>query len=144
RDVDIVINGSAQQLRSLMVTLQNLDYYADHQQAQAALSQRSQFNVIDNEMNWKVDFIFMEDTEYGRTAFSRREKISYGGRTVWVISAEDGIIAKLRWAQMGGSERQLQDVAGIVSMQRKSLDFEYLEKWLEFFRLHDFWEKAKT
>ena len=98
-----------------------------------ALANRSQFNVIDFATNWKVDFIIAEDTEYGRTAMKRRRLIEIAGKAMYISSAEDVIIAKLRWAKLSGSERQLRDVANIVGAQGKNLDMNYIERWvLEF------------
>jgi hypothetical protein len=76
------------------------DYYADEQQALEALIRRSPFNVIDHVTGWKVDFIIAEDSEYGRTALERRKPIDMAGNAVYVASAEDVFLAKLRWAKI--------------------------------------------
>ncbi|HVI10662.1 MAG TPA: hypothetical protein VND65_20400, partial [Candidatus Binatia bacterium] len=72
RDLDIVIAPTRSQLRALIAEFPSSQYYADEQQAMDALSSRSQFNVIDHETGWKVDFIIAEDSEYGRLAMTRR------------------------------------------------------------------------
>ena len=56
---------------------------------------------------------------------------------------EDVLIAKLEWAKIGDSERQLVDAAGIVKMQRETLDIAYIEKWVELLDLQRQWHAAR-
>lgn len=143
RDLDIVINPTRGQLSALVQQFASPDYYADEQQALRALKNRSQFNVIDQSTGWKVDFIIAEDSEYGRTAFARRKSLDIAGIAVRVAAAEDVIISKLRWAKLGGSERQLEDVGGIVSIQAGKLDLEYIERWVRELGLAEQWKRAR-
>jgi hypothetical protein len=122
RDVDIVIAPTRRQLETLIKEFPESQYDAYEAQAFEALAHRSQFNVIDSSTGWKVDFIVTEDSYYGRTALSRRQQIDIAGALVYVASAEDVLVAKLRWAKFGLSERQLQDAAGIVTTQGSNLD----------------------
>ena len=139
RDLDIVIAPTREQLLTLMREFPSSDYYADEQQALEALMRRSQFNIIDHATGWKVDFIIAEDSEYSRVALTRRKAIDMAGSAVYVASAEDVLIAKLRWARMGGSERQMQDAAGIVSTQAENLDVAYVENWVRKLSLEEQW-----
>jgi len=143
RDLDIVIAPTRTQLLALIQQFPSSHYYADEQQALQALANRSQFNVIDHFSGWKIDFIIADDSEYGRIAFTRRKVIDIAGNAVHVASAEDVLIAKLRWVKLGGSERQLQDAAGIISTQRSSLDFAYIERWVHELRLEEQWEALR-
>ena len=142
RDVDIVISPTRAQLVALIQEFPSSQYYADEQQGLEALTRRGQFNIIDYAAGWKVDFIIAEDSEYGRTALQRRKAINVAGSTVYVASAEDVLIAKLRWAKMSGSERQLQDAAGIVSTQAENLDIPYVSDWVQKLSLEEQWSAA--
>lgn len=53
------------------------------------------------------------------------------------------MIAKLEWAKLGESERQIEDVAGIIRTQGSDLDFEYLERWIAGLALDHEWLRAK-
>ena len=57
-------------------------------------------------------------------------------------SAEDVVIAKLEWAKLGASTRQLEDVAGIVRMQAEQLDRAYVERWVAVLGLSAQWSEA--
>jgi hypothetical protein len=128
---------------ALIQQLPGSHYYADEQQALQALANRSQFNVIDFATGWKVDFIIGEDSNYSRTAMMRRKLIAIAGSAVYVASAEDVLIAKLRWAKLSGSDRQLQDAAGIVITQTANLDVAYVESWVREFGLNEQWETVR-
>lgn len=60
-----------------------------------------------------------------------------------VISAEDTILAKLRWYRAGGevSDRQWRDIAGIVAASDGHLDHAYLERWARQLGLLDLYER---
>ena len=130
QDLDIVIAPTAEQLRALIREFPSNRYYADEEQALAALANRSQFNIIDFATGWKTDFILAKDSEYARVALSRRVPITIGGVPVYVAAAEDVILAKLQWAQLTNSERQLEDAASIVRTQGDKLDFDYIKGWV--------------
>jgi len=144
RDLDIVIAPTREQLQALIREFPSSDYYADEQQALQALIQRSQFNIIDHVTGWKVDFIIAEDSEYGSTALARRKAIDMARNAVYVASAEDVLIAKLRWAKISGSQRQLQDAAGIVSTQADNLDVAYVESWVRKLSLVQQWDVVRA
>lgn len=139
RDLDIVIAPSRVQLLALIREFPSDRYYADEQQALHALANRSQFNVIDYATGWKTDFIIAQDSEYGGLALGRRMCIDIAGTEVYVAAPEDVILAKLQWAKQGGSDRQLQDVAGIVTTQGDKLDFSYIEHWVDQLHLEEQW-----
>jgi hypothetical protein len=143
RDVDIVIAPTREQLLALLREFPPSHYYADEQQAMEALARRSQFNVIDRTSGWKIDFIMAEDSDYGKTALARRKPVDVAGNSVNVASAEDVVIAKLRWARLGGSDRQLQDVAGILSAQGSQLDAAYVERWVRAYGLEEQWREVR-
>lgn len=141
QDLDIAIAPTQPQLVMLIREFPSDRYYADEQQALAALAHRSQFNVIDFATSWKTDFIIAKDSEYARTAMSRRVLIDIGGTRVYVASPEDVILAKLQWAKLTSSERQLQDAAGIIRVQGGKLDAAYIERWADQLGVHEEWEK---
>ena len=57
-------------------------------------------------------------------------------------TAEDTIIAKLEWAKVGSSERQLRDVAGILRVRAAQLETSYIERWVEELKLREQWNAA--
>jgi hypothetical protein len=64
--------------------------------------------------------------------------------SVYVASAEDTILAKLRWYRAGNesSTNQWNDVLGILGIMRDGLDVAYLRLWAERLRVDDLLERA--
>jgi hypothetical protein len=60
-----------------------------------------------------------------------------------VASPEDIIIAKLEWAKLGHSQRQIEDAAAVLRVQSETLDKTYLEKWISELQLNDQWDLAR-
>jgi hypothetical protein len=144
QDIDLVVEPSQEALEALLKLLPEDQYYCDQETARRALRSRSMFNVIDMATIWKVDVIFQKADGHAQQAFSRRVKGQVGDTKLYVESAEDTIISKLRWAKRGGgSERQLRDVAGILSVAGETLDLPYLEKWVDALGLRELWFAAK-
>ena len=84
-----------------------------------------------------------EDSEYGQAAFARRQLIDIAGTAVYVVSPEDVVIAKLNWAKRGGSDRQIDDAAGIVKAQGCDLDLAYVERWVTDLALEKEWNALR-
>jgi hypothetical protein len=120
QDIDIVIGPSHPQLMSLLRHLPETSYYVSQEAALDALARRGQFNVIDFATGWKVDFIIVKAREFSREELRRRRVIDFDGVPLYVASAEDVLIAKLEWAKLGASARQLEDAAGTSACRLSS------------------------
>jgi hypothetical protein len=140
-DVDIVIDPAPETLDRLVAALAGEGYYVDAEAARRALASRRQFNVIDPATAFKVDLILRKDRAFSREEFSRRVRHDIAGLSVPLATAEDTVLAKLEWARRaGGSERQLQDVAGILDVSGPQLDRAYIEKWASALEVLDLWQ----
>lgn len=47
----------------------------------------------------------------------------------WFASAEDLILKKLVFFQMGGSDKHLRDISGVMLVQAEKIDHAYLDEW---------------
>jgi len=82
----------------------------------------SMFNVIDLRTGWKIDLIIRKSRAFSREEFGRRQRLSLQGISFSVASAEDVILSKLEWSKLSQSQRQIEDAAGILKIQRSSLN----------------------
>ncbi len=129
-DIDVVIDPTAAQLRAVVRALADTGVYVSLEAAEEALEQRSMFNVIDTNSGWKVDLIVRKTRAFSETEFARRQEAEYEECPLWVATVEDIIIAKLEWAKLGASARQLEDVAALLRVHAGQLDSTYLEHWI--------------
>lgn len=142
-DLDIVIAPNSKQLRELVQFVKRFGYFAQIESAEDALRVRDQFNIIDFPNAWKVDLIIRKERDFSVTEFERREEIQVGDLRFVIARPEDVLIAKLEWAKISPSERQMQDAAGILIVQGGQLDVEYVERWIAALDLHDQWKAAR-
>ena len=143
-DLDIVIDPSKEGLQELLRRLPPDRFYVDPDVAHEALRRRTMFNVIDMNTGWKVDLIIRKARPFSVEELSRRTSATIRGVAVQAATAEDTIIAKLEWSKAGGSDRQLQDVAGILRVRREALDLAYIERWVDELELREQWDRARS
>jgi hypothetical protein len=140
QDIDLIVAPTRSQLEALLKLLPDTDYYVSSDAAFDALARRGQFNVIDFATGWKV----VKDRDFSRAEFERRRLQDLDGLLFPVASPEDVLIAKLEWAKLGQSERQIEDAAGIVRLQGPLLDAPYVERWVQELGLAAEWTRARA
>ena len=143
QDLDFVIAATASQLRQLTTSLPKAEYYVDSDTALKALASESQFNVIDLETGWKVDLICRRSRPFSQTEFERRQTVNWEGLDLAVATTEDLLLAKLEWAKLGDSLRQLEDVTALLKLHGQQLDLAYLEHWVDELGLDTQWNEAQ-
>lgn len=141
RDADIVIDPSPESIEPLVQGLLAAGFYVDADVAREAMTARSQFNAIGPDAA-KVDFIIRRDRPFSVEEFRRRQTADLLGTPGFIASAEDVILAKLEWAKATGSDRQLDDVAGILAVTDE-LDLAYLERWAVALGVADAWREIR-
>jgi len=65
--------------------------------ASEAVRRRTQFNLIDLRGGGKIDLLPLKRREFSEQEFSRRCRVEALGRTLYVATPEDVILAKLEW-----------------------------------------------
>ncbi|GMU59776.1 MAG: hypothetical protein AMXMBFR34_15390 [Myxococcaceae bacterium] len=122
-------------------------FTVDVEEFESAVRNERSFNLIDEIELAKVDVFCVRAVDYQAEALGRtvRLELEPGDpfSQVAVASAEDTIVSKLRWYRLGGevSDRQWNDVAGIVTAQRGRLDLAYLRRWAERLGVADLLER---
>ncbi|MGB9474562.1 MAG: hypothetical protein WCE87_05770 [Candidatus Udaeobacter sp.] len=125
RDIDVVVAISPNDV-DRVVALFRPDYYVSEENIRESLAHESIFNLIHEESVIKVDCIIHKSSEYRKTEFQRRRKISIRDFTTFIVSKEDLIISKLVWAKDSRSEIQLGDVRNLLGT---GYDAQYLTRW---------------
>lgn len=143
QDVDIVVALPRNRLGDLLAALPQEQYYVSDTAAEEAVRRQSQFNIIDMATGWKADLVIQKQRPFSIEELGRRRRHTVLGVELYVASAEDTIISKLEWARSGLSERHLRDIAGIVQARRRSLDIEYVERWVAALGLAAEWARAR-
>ena len=124
------------------------EFYADAGMIREARQFERSFNLIHLASSYKFDIFPLSSDPFQQSQFARREirDIALGAETLAmpVATAEDTLLMKLAWYRSGGevSERQWNDVRGIVAVQQQRLDREYLRQWAVYLKVADLVEAA--
>jgi hypothetical protein len=145
QDVDVIVDISLTQVHSLFQLLQS-EYYLDEQALDDSVRRRYPYSVLHLKTMMKVDLIPLK-----RRAFTQEEArraqpqvLEMGTPPLKVATAEDALLTKLEWFEMGGrsSSRQWNDILGIIRQQGTALDLSYLRQWADSLSVRVLLEQA--
>lgn len=144
QDGDLVADLRPEHVQPLVEAL-SARFYIDSERMADAIRREASFNVIHLGTMTKVDIFILRSTLPSPLEMERRHRFPVSADTILYISSpEDIILEKLRWFRKGGgvSDRQWDDVLGVLKVQRGILDLDYLNRWASELDLGDLLEKA--
>ena len=144
-DSDLVADLQPQHIQPFSAALSR-DFYVEPERIADAIRRRASFNIVHHRTGLKVDIFIFKNDSHSRQEMARRQMIAPlpDMGEVPMATAEDIILQKLRWYELGNhvSDRQWNDVLGVLKVQRKRLDFEYLKEWAAHLEVEDLLQKA--
>jgi hypothetical protein len=145
-DVDIVANIRLEHTSGVTELLKE-EFYVDDEMINDAIKEESAFNLIHFETMFKIDVFILKKRPFDQQSFVRRVQKSVSEDSslkLFFATPEDIILNKLEWFKKGGgvSERQWQDVLGILKVQSTALDMAYLRKWAKELTIVELLNKA--
>ena len=143
QDIDLVVEVPPERLPRLTDLISSAGYYVSLAAAKEASAQEGQFNAIDPESGWKVDFIIRKSRPFSRSEFERRVRTTALGLELTMVTKEDLVVAKLEWAKKGESEVQVRDVRAILGAAGPEFDWDYVAHWVSELDLGDQWEPLR-
>lgn len=134
-DVDIVAEIANHHVVELVKALEST-FYIDGEMIRKAIQYQQSFNLIHLATMFKVDVFILKPDAISKEEMTRRQQYQISENpqdTLFIMSAEDIIIQKLFWYQLGGeiSDQQWKDVLGVLQVQYNKLDYPYLEHMAE-------------
>jgi hypothetical protein len=144
QDIDLVVEVSPEQLSHLTELISSTGIYVSLAAAKEAFAQEGQFNAIDPQSGWKVDFIIRKNRAFSRSEFERRVHTTALGLDLAMVTKEDLVVAKLEWAKKGESELQIRDVRAILGSAGPEFDWDYVDRWVSELGLGEQWEPLRS
>ena len=145
-DVDIIAEIKPEQASDISENLRE-EFYVDSETILNAIQKQSSFNLIHLETLFKVDIFPLKNHPFDRQAFQRRLRKAISEDTsqqLFFATPEDIVLHKLAWYKAGVevSDRQWNDVQGVLKVQGDQLDMAYLNHWAKELSVSELLEKA--
>jgi hypothetical protein len=80
-----------------------------------------------------IELFRLSQDAHDQQRFQRRQRVEIAGHEVFLATAEDVIVTKLRWYR----GKDLDDIRGVISVQGAKLDWAYIRHWCN---QHGTWE----
>lgn len=131
QDVDIIVRLGAAVAERIASALGS-EFYLSEVALREALSRGGSTNLIHLASNFKIDLILSGESEFERSEFERKIRLTVGSQSFYFCSPEDIILAKLDWHKKSGGvlERQLRDIQTVLMVQ-SSVNVDYLRRWAD-------------
>lgn len=143
QDADLVADLRAEHVARFVERLSGR-FYVDNERVHDAIRRRASFNLIHLASLFKIDVFVLKDEPLAHEELRRRQRIELPGGPLDIASPEDTILQKLLWYRLGSevSERQWQDVLGVLKVKRGRLDLDYLRQWARRVGIEDLLDAA--
>jgi hypothetical protein len=133
QDADLLANLRIVHVQPFVAAV-SPSFYVDVERVLHAVQLRSSFNLVHLKTALKVDIFVLKPDPMSLQEMARRQILAVPGEpgtVLQVATAEDTVLQKLLWYQIGNclSERQWNDALGVLKVQRKRLDLDYLKEW---------------
>lgn len=127
-DIDIVIELVLEKVPKLIKNLFSIskNIYIDEEMIKEAVKEKMEFNIIDPETSFKVDFWPAKDG-FEKLKIRRGIPKKIDRQKVNFISPEDLILSKLEWYKKSPSEKQLEDIKSVLEISKVNLS--YIKNW---------------
>ncbi len=146
QDGDLLADLRAEHVPSFLAAVAEL-FYVSPERVLQAVQRRSSFNIVHLKTAIKVDIFVLSTDPLSLQEMARRQVLPFPGEpgtTLHVASAEDTILQKLLWYEKGNrvSDRQWNDILGVLKVQGSRLDFDYLKEWADRIGVDDLLRRA--
>ena len=142
QDADLVMKVDAASVSSLAKQLPE-PLRLDPQMSFETVTGTNRFVVNAKRSHYKVELFLLSDDPHDRERFRRRVRGEAFGQSVWLPTPEDVIISKLRWSKHGKRSKDVEDIKGVLLVQRGKLDDAYLNRWCEVHETRDLLESIR-
>jgi len=128
KDADFVVQLTGQSLEALAQRL-GPAFKLDRQMGFETITGRSCYRIAHAGGDFLIELFELTDDPHNQERFARRRTSVFAGVRVFVPTAEDVIVQKLRWYQRGQRLKDLLDVQSVIDVQAGNLDMAYLRHW---------------
>jgi hypothetical protein len=130
KDLDLVVELGGQSVRTLLERL-GPQFRLDPQMSFESVTMTFRHVVEVVGSPFKIELFHLSDDPHDQERFRRRQRATFGGRAVFVQTAEDVIVTKLHWALRSSRGKDREDVRDVIAVQGDAIDWAYVNSWCD-------------
>lgn len=128
KDADLVIELGGKSLLSLNDHFPESLHLDPQLRFESATGTTRNVITVDDSA-FSIELFRLSEDAHDQERFRRRVKAHVEGRDVWIPTAEDVVITKLRWAERLGRGKDIDDIRGVLALRQDRLDWKYIYHW---------------
>ena len=136
KDADFVVQLAPEKRHAVFQALPD-DFAVDSQALFETVTGHTRQIVRVPSIPFEIELFDLSTDAFDQSRFARRVRTTMSGRTVWLPTAEDVIVQKLRWAKLANRLKDFLDAHGVVKIRADLLDWEYIERWCDRLAIRD-------
>lgn len=141
-DIDVVVDLDEATCETFCDGFPAEEFYLNRDTVQQEVMRRGMFSIIHPDSGLKIDVVIPSQTSIDEQRFERGVSIPISEDCSAVFSSpEDIILQKMVWHRMGGGERHILDIKGIVRVRGRTLDRTYIEQQAQELGVADLWHQ---
>jgi hypothetical protein len=109
----------------------SLSMRVDRQMSFETVTMTTRFVANVAETPFKIEFFLLSNDPYEKERFRRRRRVAFASRDVWLPTAEDVIVTKLRWNLLGHRSKDRDDARDVIAVQGNRIDWDYVYSWCD-------------
>lgn len=130
KDADFVVELGDVPISRLVADI-GPDFDLESQMSFETVTSTSRYRLHHRDTKFLVELFLLSSDPHDQERFRRRVAGDIGGHRAFVPTAEDVVITKLRWSKQGQRPKDVEDVRGVLKVQRGRLDLEYVRCWTD-------------
>jgi hypothetical protein len=128
KDADFVLSVASAEWAEIAKQLPEGLHFEDQGFFEMVTATRKELITM-SDSDFQIELFHLSDDDFDVSRFERRVRVELPGfGQVWLPTAEDVVVQKLRWAKGAARSKDFDDVVAVLQMQ-KELDNDYLEAW---------------
>ena len=82
-------------------------------------------------ISFKIELFRLSDDAHDQERFRRRRRVRLLGREVSMLTVEDVVVTKVRWASLGRRSKDRDDARAVIAIQSDRIDWDYVNAWCD-------------
>lgn len=142
QDADFVVEPGSTPISAITTRL-GAGFVLNPQMSFETITATTRFELRHARTGFKIELFLLSNDPHDVERFRRRRQGIAMGRTIWLPTAEDVIVTKMRWSQAGKRTKDVDDVRNVIAVQGDGIDWEYVHRWCDMHGTRELLERIR-